>query len=64
MFHEMPLKMYFMKYSERKVSQCILAFTPCDLQNSQILTYEGCFGFHRVANAKDSRLYERERNIP
>ena len=25
MFHEMPLKLYFMKYVERKVSQCILA---------------------------------------
>ena len=25
MFHEMPLKMYFMKYSERNVSQRILA---------------------------------------
>ena len=25
MFHEMALKMYFMKYSERKVSQYILA---------------------------------------
>ena len=25
MFHEMPLKLYFMKYAERKVSQCILA---------------------------------------
>ena len=28
-------------------------------QNNQILTYDGCFGFHRVANAKESRLYER-----
>ena len=26
MFHEMALKLYFMKCSERKVSQCILAF--------------------------------------
>ena len=25
MFHEMPLKLCFMKYSERKASQCILA---------------------------------------
>ena len=24
MFHEMPLKLYFMKCSERKISQCIL----------------------------------------
>ena len=23
---QIPLKLYFMKYSERKVSQCILAF--------------------------------------
>ena len=27
MFHKMPLEMYFMKYSERKVSQCILTLT-------------------------------------
>ena len=27
MFHKMPLKLYFMKSSERKVSQCILAFS-------------------------------------
>ena len=27
MFYEMPLKLYFMKYSERKISQCILAFS-------------------------------------
>ena len=26
MFHEMTLKLYFMKYSERKFSQCILPF--------------------------------------
>ena len=26
MFHEIPLKLYFMKYSDRKISQCILAF--------------------------------------
>ena len=25
MFHEMPLKLYFMKCSDKKVSQCILA---------------------------------------
>ena len=30
-----------------------------DLQNNRVLTYEGCFGFHRVANAKESRLSER-----
>ena len=30
-----------------------------ELQNNEILTYEGCFGFQRVANAKESRLYER-----
>ena len=24
MFHEIPLKLYFMKYSERKILQCIL----------------------------------------
>ena len=26
MLHEMPMKLYFMKCSEKKVSQCILAF--------------------------------------
>ena len=30
-----------------------------ELQNNRVLTYEGCFGFHQVANAKESRLYER-----
>ena len=28
-----------------------------------MLTYEGCFASHRVANAKKSRLYQRERAI-
>ena len=27
MFHEMPLKLYFLKCFERKVSQCILALS-------------------------------------
>ena len=27
MFHEMPLKLYFMKCFERKLSRCILAFS-------------------------------------
>ena len=27
-----------------------------ELQNNKVLTYEGCFGFHWVANAKESRL--------
>ena len=27
MFHEMALKLYFMKCSERKISHCILPFT-------------------------------------
>ena len=30
-----------------------------ELQNNRILTYEGYFGFHPVASAKESRLYER-----
>ena len=30
-----------------------------ELQNNRVLTYEGCFGFHRVANAKESRLSAR-----
>ena len=39
MFHEMLLKLYFMKYSERKVSQCILALRTAFLWN----TFGGCF---------------------
>ena len=27
-----------------------------ELQSNQILTYEGCFGFHEAAIAKKSRL--------
>ena len=30
-----------------------------DLQNNRVLTYEGRFGFHRVANTKESKLSER-----
>ena len=30
-----------------------------ELQNNRVLTYEGCFGFHRVANAKESKLYKK-----
>ena len=30
MFHEMTLKLYFMKCSGRKISQCILSFTERD----------------------------------
>ena len=26
-----------------------------ELQNNRVLTYEGCFGFHWVANAKESK---------
>ena len=29
-----------------------------ELQNNQVLTYEMCFRFHRVANAAESTLYE------
>ena len=32
---------------------------PSKLQNNRVLAYEVCFGFHRVANAKESRLSER-----
>ena len=31
-FHEMTLKLYFMKSSERKISQCILPFKDFTLQ--------------------------------
>ena len=27
-----------------------------EIQNNRILTSEGCFGFHRAVNAKESRL--------
>ena len=33
-----------------------------DLQNNRVLRYEGCFGFHRNANAKGAD-YMRERNF-
>ena len=36
MFHEMPLKLYFMKCPERKVSQCIVAFKENGYQESII----------------------------
>ena len=32
----------------------------CNFENNQILTYEGCFGFHRVANASRLRVDESE----
>ena len=32
--------------------------TDIDLKNNRVLTYEGCFGFHRVVNAKESRPNE------
>ena len=28
-----------------------------NLQNNQILMYEGRFGFHRVANAKERKIF-------
>ena len=30
-----------------------------EFRDNQILKYEGCFGLHQVANARESRLYER-----
>ena len=30
-----------------------------ELQNNRIHTYDACFEFPRVANVKESRLYER-----
>ena len=36
----------------------IILLTIKDLQNNRALTCEVCFGFHQVANAKESRLYE------
>ena len=34
MFHEMLLKLYFMKYSERNISQCIIALKCLELLRS------------------------------
>ena len=30
-----------------------------ELQSDRVFTHEGCFGFHRVANAKERRLSAR-----
>ena len=47
MFHEMPLKLYFMKCSERKLSQCILPLMPdiklLEENDSWILRCKSCF---------------------
>ena len=44
-------------FSSRKYEKVGLLVV--ELQNNRVLTYEGCFGFHRVANAKESKLYEK-----
>ena len=33
------------------------------IKTTEYLQYEGCFAFNRAANAKESRLCERERNF-
>ena len=40
------------------ISHSLLSATELG-DNNRVLTYEGCFGFHRVANAKESRLSAR-----
>ena len=34
--------------------------TPKIMKTTEYLQHEGCFAFHRAANAKESRLCERE----
>ena len=41
MVHEMPLKLYFMKCSERKISQCILPFRKISLISKFMTTPPG-----------------------
>ena len=41
MFHEMFLKLYFMKRSERKLSQCILALKIVSINMVTILMMSG-----------------------
>ena len=36
-----------------------LVATPWIIKATEYLQYEGCFGFHRAPNAKESRLCER-----
>ena len=43
MFHKMPLKLYFMKSSERKVSQCILVFSVFPTLGTKILKRPGFY---------------------
>ena len=41
-FHEMTLKLYFMKCLERKISQCILPFTPSEIKWWMFLHLQYC----------------------
>ena len=60
MFHEMPLKLYFMKYCERKVSQCILALRTAFLWN----TFGGCFCiFSKVIKEPFRKSYDCPNNF-
>ena len=49
-FHSIILKL---------IHNNLLQSCEMELQNNRVVTYEGCFGFHRVANAKESRLSAR-----
>ena len=42
MFHEIPLKRYSMKYSERKILQCIPALTVSTSNRFCFLLYQNC----------------------
>ena len=49
-------------FSHQQLSATQMVYSPqqsckMELQNNGILTYDGCFGFHRVANAKENRLF-------
>ena len=37
---------------------CYLRIFIQKIKNNRVLTYEGCFAFHLVANAKENRLHE------
>ena len=60
MFHEMPLKLYFMKYSERKVSQCILAFKQLQKNNaskeSKMIKYSDILNSEHALNSMTKQL--------
>ena len=59
MFNETSLKLYFMKCSERKVSQCILALRTPFLRNTsgRLLLNGGKLLNHTVNRGKDQKYF-------